>query len=65
MRKSVLLLLCILVFINKNANSQTPDSLTLNNGQTMMGMFYGWQKGVASFYMLDVGMVNVNMDKIS
>jgi hypothetical protein len=65
MRKNVLLLLCILVFTNKNANSQTPDSLTLNNGQTMMGMFYGWQKGVASFYMLDVGMVNVNMDKIS
>ena len=40
------------------------DSLSLTNGQVLMGTLNSWQKGYVSFDIKDAGVVSIQMDKI-
>ena len=45
--------------------SQSPDTLQLKNGQTLVGVFLGWQYNEINFLVTDVGAVSVNYKKVS
>lgn len=52
------------VFLQKGL-SQSHDSLLLKNGQTLAGVFLGWQNTDISFLIFDAGVVTVNYKNVS
>ncbi|MFM7709278.1 MAG: DUF481 domain-containing protein [Ferruginibacter sp.] len=59
-----ILILALFIFTKDKVNGQVPDSLILKNNQILTGMFLSWQKGFVNFYVLDVGLVNIKIEKI-
>ena len=64
-KRIALYLLVTIIGFSIKAFSQTPDSLVLKNGQTLVGSFLGWRNDDVSFYIIDAGVITVDYQKVS
>lgn len=62
---SALYLLVTMLGFSQKAFSQSPDSLVLKNGQTLVGSFLGWRNDDVSFYIANAGVITVDYQNVN